>query len=140
MWAGQTTAMVRRVQPAADIVGEIMDEMWSVMSGLSVGPRGPIGHVSINGNSVRNVLKNFVARKSGRKFRIPFLKLNHWKTLFTTCTLRWKMFRKICLTQRDTEFFNTISAKWSLALAAAKDRFPPLLSKCAWRRIGRERP
>jgi hypothetical protein len=79
--------------------------------------------VAANGGTVRIVLKNSVARKSGRKFRIPFLKLTHWKTLFTTCTLRWKMFRKICLTQRDTEFFNTISAEQTLVLNAANDGF-----------------
>lgn len=34
MWAGQTVAMVRRVQPAADIVREIMDETKGVIAGL----------------------------------------------------------------------------------------------------------
>ena len=39
MWAGQTTAMVRRVQPAADIVG--IGQARSVMSGLFVEFKGP---------------------------------------------------------------------------------------------------
>ena len=34
MWAGQSTALVRRVQPAAEIVSEIMAEARSVISGL----------------------------------------------------------------------------------------------------------
>jgi nitronate monooxygenase len=34
MWAGQTTGLVRRVQPAAEIVDEIMAEASRVMSGL----------------------------------------------------------------------------------------------------------
>lgn len=34
MWAGQTAAIVRHVQPAADIVCEIMDEAKRVISGL----------------------------------------------------------------------------------------------------------
>ena len=42
MWAGQTTAMVRRVQPAADIVSEIIDEARSVMSGLFVEFQGAL--------------------------------------------------------------------------------------------------
>jgi nitronate monooxygenase len=36
MWAGQTIGVVRHVQPAADIVEEIMDEAKTVISGLSV--------------------------------------------------------------------------------------------------------
>jgi len=34
MWAGQTAALVRRVQPAAEIVHEIMDEAKVVIAGL----------------------------------------------------------------------------------------------------------
>lgn len=34
MWAGQTAAMVRRVQPAADIVRDIMDEARAVIAAL----------------------------------------------------------------------------------------------------------
>jgi NAD(P)H-dependent flavin oxidoreductase YrpB (nitropropane dioxygenase family) len=34
MWAGQTSGMVRRVQPAAEIVSEIMAEARRVISGL----------------------------------------------------------------------------------------------------------
>jgi nitronate monooxygenase len=34
MWAGQTSALVKRAQPAAEIVGEIMAEAKSVISSL----------------------------------------------------------------------------------------------------------
>jgi hypothetical protein len=60
------------------------------------------------------VLKNSAARKSGRKSRILFLKSTRPKTLFTTFTFRGKIFRRICLAQRDAEFFNTIRTERSL--------------------------
>lgn len=36
MWAGQTAALVRRVQPAAEIVREIMEEAKATISGMSL--------------------------------------------------------------------------------------------------------
>lgn len=36
MWAGQTSALVKRVQPAAEIVDEIMAEARNVISGLQI--------------------------------------------------------------------------------------------------------
>ena len=56
------------------------------------------------------VLKNSVVRKSGRKSRILFLKSTRHKTLSAICTLGGKVFRRICLTQRDAEFFKTIGS------------------------------
>ena len=36
MWAGQTSALVKRVQPAAEIVDEIMAEARNVISDLQI--------------------------------------------------------------------------------------------------------
>ena len=35
LWAGQTVSMVRRVQPAKEIIREIMDEARTVITALS---------------------------------------------------------------------------------------------------------